>query len=207
MHGSLRRPCWPELQRLEMRVHSDYSGLEVVLAFGLALVMFVGLAASWSFENTTANVLTIPPLVFFLLAVYATRLAKFVYFEIDPSRDCVYSHKVSLFGSHRKETYQLSGFQGVVSYLSNPSPGVNSGALYNYVELLSKHGGKGLVIASFNTVRSDRKFLSLPAHSESQKAKEVRLFFAESCGMIDLGFAGYRRAREQLLPSDTECDG
>lgn len=177
-----------------MRIQSDYSGQEVVAAFGLALIMFVGLAASWSFENTTVNFLTIPSFVLFLLAAYVTRLAKFAYVEIDPSRDCICANKVSLFGKHRTENYQLSGFQGVVSFLSNPS--VNSGARYNYVELISKHKGKGLVIASFDPVRSDQKFLSLPAHSESEKAKEVRRFLAESCGMIDLGFAGYRRARE-----------
>ncbi len=183
-----------------MLINNDQSIKAELIAFGIVLIMFFGLAASWSFENIPANLLVILPAVSLLLLTYATRLSKLSYVEVAPSQDRICVHKVSFFGKRRTETYRLSEFQGVVSFLNNRN--INSGVRYNYVELLTKREGKGLVIARFEPAKPDQRFMSLHlAYSESQKAKEIRRFLADSCGMTDLGFAGHRHFREQLPPS------
>lgn len=181
-----------------MRIHSDQSGQAELIAFGTAFAMFAGLAASWRFESTIANMLLLLPASAFLLWTCAIRIANQAYFEVDPSQDRIRAYQAALFGKRRLAIYKLSDFHGVVSFLDNAGP--SKGIPQNAVELLAKREGKGLVIARLAPQRENKELLSLPAYGESEKALELRQFFAATCGLLDLGFAGYRHSREPLPP-------
>jgi hypothetical protein len=193
--ASSRRRFWLEIPTLKMRIQSD-SGQEGVVAFSVIFIGFLGLGASWGFENKALNFVICIPGVLWMLMIYVSYLAKRAYFEVDSSQDRIISRRINLLGSEQIKSYKLSDYCAVISFLNSRNP-TNRLPTFNCVELLEKNGGKGLLLAAFEPTRLNNKFLSIPKFGESQKAEALRAFFATSCRMTDLGFAGLRHPRSQ----------
>lgn len=113
--------------------------------------------------------------------------------EIDPDSKVVVIRKVSAFLRPRCIQYPLDRFGSVRSYL------VNGGrVVYNIVELVTKEGGRALMVGSFEPASKAKSFTSIPVDDESEQAAALRADIAAATKLKDSGFLGVQMIGAQM---------
>jgi len=88
--------------------------------------------------------------------------------------------------------YSIDRFSGVRSYIT---PGRTPS---NIVELVTKQGGEGVVVAYMEPGKAAESFFSVSAGCENMEAYLLRKQIAEKAGLVDLGYVGKRMIGAQL---------
>jgi hypothetical protein len=112
--------------------------------------------------------------------------------EIDPANRKVMVHTVTMWFAPKVQSYSLDQFGAVRSYL------VGHKRVDCHVELVTKPGGEGLLLATFPPSSTSTSFWSMPKESEPATAQTLRQTVAEHCGLKDLGFVNRRGIGAQL---------
>lgn len=112
--------------------------------------------------------------------------------EIDPANQRVTVHTVTMWFAPKVQSYSLDRFGAVRSYLTGHK------RVDCCVELVTKPGGEGLLLATFPPSSTSTSFWSTPKDSEPATAQTLRKRVAEQCGLEDQGFFGSRWPGAQL---------
>jgi hypothetical protein len=154
--------------------------------------MFVGQiyldSGEWKVPLMIAAVFLLVP----ILGGWSQAIERLRRCEIDPANRKVTVHTVTMWFAPKVQSYSLDQFGAVRSYL------VGHKRVDCRVELVTKPGGEGLLLAKFPPSSTSTSFWSIPKESEPATAQTLRQTVAEHCGLKDLGFVSRRGIGAQL---------
>ena len=168
-------PCWP------------------LVMSALFPVVFVGL--NYLHRGEWHKVPLIIGAIFLLVPIFggwSQAIERLRRCEIDPANRKVTVHTLTMWFAPKVQSYSLDQFGAVRSYL------VGHKRVDCHVELVTKPGGEGLLLATFPPNSTSTSFWSIPKDSEPATAQTLRQRVAGQCGLEDQGFLGRRWPGAQL---------